>query len=57
MAYVEQRIEAALLRRFPDNEIAPKHFGELLTEYAESGLSTPHLIAEIETGREGKLWS
>lgn len=53
----EQRIEAALQKRFPNNKVAPNHFGELLTQYAESGMSPPHLVAEIETADEGKLWS
>jgi hypothetical protein len=53
----EQRIAAVLQKRFPNNSIAPNHFGELLTQYADSGLSPPHLVTEIETGNEGKLWS
>jgi hypothetical protein len=53
----EQRIAEALQKRFPNNNVAPSHFGELLTQYAESNLSPPHLIAEIETTDEGKLWS
>ena len=57
MTNTEQRITEALQRRFPNNNVAPSHFGELLTRYAESGLSPPHLVAEIETIDEGKLWS
>ncbi len=53
----EQRIAAALQKRFPNNNVAPNHFGELLTQYAESGMSPPHLVGEIETVEEGKLWS
>jgi hypothetical protein len=53
----EQRLAVALQRRFPNNTVAPDHYGELLTQYAASGLSPPHLVAEIETGDEGKLWS
>jgi type I restriction enzyme S subunit len=52
-----QRIAVILEQRFPNNQIAPAHFEELLGEYAESGLGPPHLITEIETGDEGKLWS
>jgi hypothetical protein len=52
-----QRIAAALHKQFPNNIVAPNHFGDLLTQYAESGLSPPHLVAEIETSDEGKLWS
>jgi hypothetical protein len=48
---------AALLKRFPNNNVAPDHFGDLLDEYAKSGLSPPHLVAEIETTDEQKLWS
>jgi hypothetical protein len=29
----------------------------LLSQYAAWGLGPPHLIAEIETENEGKLWS
>ena len=29
----------------------------MLLQYAESGLGPPHLVSEIETGDEGKLWS
>jgi hypothetical protein len=57
MGDLRRRIEAVLRRRFPNNDIAPKHFAELLAEYAESGLSAPNLVAEIETEDEGKLWS
>jgi hypothetical protein len=32
-------------------------FVEQLTAYAGSGFSPPNLIAELETGDEGKLWS
>jgi hypothetical protein len=53
----EQRLAAALQRRFPNNTVAPEHYGVLLAQYAASGLSPPHLVAEIETGDEGKLWS
>jgi hypothetical protein len=57
MASAEKRIVSELHKRFQNNEIAPAHFGRLLTDYFESGLSAPNLIAEIETGDEGKLWS
>jgi len=53
----QRRIMAALLKRFPNNDVAPRHFGDLLDEYAKSGLSPPHLAAEIETADEQKLWS
>lgn len=50
-------ITAFLRQKFPNNATAESHFGELLAEYAESGLSPPHIIAEIETGDDGKFWS
>lgn len=53
----KQRIDAVLRKRFPNNEVAPSHFGELLCEYLDSGLAPPHMVSEIETGDEGKLWS
>ncbi|MES2255510.1 MAG: hypothetical protein V4559_10765 [Pseudomonadota bacterium] len=52
-----QRLEAVLAKRFPNNQIYPGHLLRLLTEYADSGLAPPHMIEEIETGEEGKLWS
>src|ERR1043165_699252 len=51
------RIMEALARRFPNNTFAPKYYGDLLIAYLESGLSPPHLVSEIETGDEHKLWS
>lgn len=51
------RIGAVLERRFPNNKIAPTHFGQLLIEFAESGVGPPHLVDELETDDEGKLWS
>jgi hypothetical protein len=51
------RIMTVLESRFPNNDVAPKHYGELLTQYLESRLSPPHLVSEIETKDEGKLWS
>jgi type I restriction enzyme S subunit len=51
------RIAAVLERRFPNNKIAPHHFGQLLTEYVEANIGPPHLVDEVETGDEGKLWS
>jgi hypothetical protein len=53
----KQRIAAALQNRFGNNQTALNHFLDLLLQYAESGLSPPHLVPEIETGEEGKLWS
>ena len=55
--YHHPRIAAALERRFPNNKIAPSHFGQLLTEYVEANIGPPHLVDEVETGDEGKLCS
>ena len=55
--YHHPRIAAVLERRFPNNKIAPTHFGQLLTEYVEADIGPPHLVDEVETGDEGKLWS
>src|SRR5688572_13646660 len=46
-----------LLERFPENNVAPKHFGDLLEAYRDSGLAPPHLIPEVTSGEDGKLWS
>jgi len=56
-ADIRQRIDAVLARRFPNNGIAPPHYGELLSEYAKARIGPPHLLEELETGDEGKLWS
>ena len=53
----EHRIAEALKKWFTNHNGAPNHFGELLTQYANSDLSPPHLVKEIETKEEGKLWS
>lgn len=56
MGDAHEQIEAVLLRRFPDNDMALSHFAPLLAEYVESGLSRT-VIGELETGDEHKLWS
>lgn len=53
----EHRIAETMQKQFPNPSGAPNHFGELLTQYANSDLSPPHLVEEIETKEEGKLWS
>ena len=53
----EHRIAEAMQKRFPNPSGAPNHFGELLAQYAKSNLSPPHLVTEIETLDEGKIWS
>ncbi len=52
-----QRIALILARVFPGKGDAPNHFGDLLSGYADSGIGPPHLVSEIETCDEGKLWS
>jgi hypothetical protein len=51
------RITAWLALKFPNNRIAPTHYGELLIEYSLSPLRPPHLVEELETGDDGKFWS
>jgi hypothetical protein len=53
----KQRVDNALKNHFPENSKRRDHLGELLVAYAESGLSPPHLLTELETVLEGKLWS
>ena|ERR1700730_7878161 len=57
MPTTAERLAAALHGRYPNNSVAPKHYGKLLLSYAESGFGPPHLVDEIETGDEGKFWS
>ncbi len=51
------RIAAVLNDRFPSNEIARGHFGQLLLDYVEANIGPPHLVAELETGEDGKWCS
>ena len=53
--HLHARIAAVLNGRFPNNKIALSHFGQLLIEYVEADIGPPHLVAELETGDEGKL--
>jgi len=46
-----------LERRFPQNQIAPSHFGQLLSTYQCSGLAPPNLVQEVIGGGDGKFWS
>lgn len=43
--------------RFPENDVAPAHFGELLQQYIDSGIARADLRQELASGDEGKLWS
>ena len=51
------RIARVLAYHFPGNDDYQHHIGELLSEYMESSLADTHLVNEIETGEEGKLWA
>ena len=53
----DQRIGAVIERQFPNNKMGGPHFCQLLTEYAESGIGPPHLVDELETDENDKLWS
>ena len=46
-------ISKALAERFPNNAVAPAHFGELLAEYESSGLAPPNMRQEVEAGERG----
>jgi type I restriction enzyme S subunit len=48
-------INEFLASRF--NEHYAAHLGRLLTEYKKSGLASPHLVEEVVSGEDGKLWS
>ncbi len=50
MVDVEARIAGFLGSKFPNNKIAPDHYGDLLIPYAQSALAPPHMLAELETG-------
>src|ERR1051325_8261226 len=52
-----ERMRPCLNKRFPNNDFAPKYYGDLLAEYLGCGLSPPHVVREIETDDEGKFWS
>jgi hypothetical protein len=47
------RISDALEKRFPNNAVAPGHFGELLAAYEASGLAPPHMRQEVAAGERG----
>src|SRR5205823_4104157 len=54
---IMSQIRDLLERRFPNNNVAPEHFGELLTDYQGCGLAPPHMIQELTTGGERALWA
>jgi type I restriction enzyme S subunit len=52
-------ISEVLEKRFPNNTIAPGHFGELLAAYEISGLAPPNFRQEVSSGERGfraHLW-
>jgi type I restriction enzyme S subunit len=46
-----------LARRFPGNDYYAGHLTELLSAYEKSGLASPHLVEEVVSGEDGKLWA
>ncbi len=46
-------IPTALDKRFPNNTIAPAHFGKLLAAYEASGLAPPNMRQEVAAGERG----
>jgi hypothetical protein len=46
-------ISEVLEKRFPNNPVAPRHFGDLLAEYEASGLAPPNMRQEVEAGERG----
>jgi type I restriction enzyme S subunit len=46
-------ISEALEQRFPNNTIAPAHFGDLLAAYEASGLAPPNMRQEVTAGERG----
>jgi hypothetical protein len=49
------RITEILSGRFPKSYA--RHLGELLSAYQDSGLASPHLVEEVVSGEDGKLWA
>lgn len=46
-----------LRAKFPHGPTAHTHYGELIVDFWESGLASPHLLTEITSGGDGKFWS
>jgi hypothetical protein len=46
-----------LAARFPGNDEYVEHLGQLLLGYKDAGLAPPHLVPEITSGCDGKLWA
>ena len=51
------RITEFLASRFPGNDHYANHLAELLSAYEKSGLASPHLVKEVVSGEDGKLWA
>jgi hypothetical protein len=51
------RITEFLASRFPGNDYYAHHLAELLSSYEKSGLASPHLVKEVVSGEDGKLWA
>jgi hypothetical protein len=49
------RITEILSGRFPESYA--HHLGELLSAFNDSGLASPHLVEEVSSGEDGKLWA
>ena len=47
------RIRDFVTERFPQRLV--RHYNDLLSKYADSGLAPPNLVGEITSGDEGKL--
>ncbi len=51
------RITEFLAERFSGNDYYGEHLGELLSAYEDSSLASPHLVEEVVSGEDGKLWA
>lgn len=52
-----EKISALLRHKFPFSTSAQQHYVELLSEFWQSGLASPHMVSEIVTDDDGKFWS
>jgi hypothetical protein len=43
--------------RFPRHDVLRPHLDELLSAYKSSGLASPHMVEEITSGDDGKLYA
>jgi hypothetical protein len=50
-------IKEFVVERFPGNDYYADHIATLLSSYEKSGLASPHLIEEVVSGEDGKLWA